>query len=115
MRCQSLSVIATTFRHSSSSSPPPALATGSFGARFPMRTTAFHLPLLRARLTLRLHDDACGAVRERARATNPLHGAGIDPEPLGDLAHPAEVRPAEVRLVEVRPTEVSPGKVRLAE
>jgi hypothetical protein len=48
-----------------------------------MRTTAFHrLPSLGARLTLRLHDDACGAVRERARATNPLHGAGIDPKPL---------------------------------
>src|SRR5262249_55204170 len=45
------------------------------------------LVLLGARLTLWLHDDACGAVRERARATNPLHRAGIDPEPLGDLAH----------------------------
>jgi len=42
---------------------------------------------LGARLTLRLHDDACGAVRERARATNPLHRAGIDPKPLRDLAH----------------------------
>jgi len=30
-------------------------------------------------LSLRLHDDTCGAVRERARATNPLHRAGIDP------------------------------------
>src|SRR6516165_2552677 len=42
---------------------------------------------LGARLTLRLHDDACGAVRESARATNPLHRAGIDPRPLRDLAH----------------------------
>src|SRR5262249_60950224 len=42
---------------------------------------------LGARLTLRLHDDACGAVRERARATNPLHRAGIDPKPLRDLAN----------------------------
>ena len=42
---------------------------------------------LGARLTLRLHDDACGAVRERARATNPLHRTGIDPKPLRDLAH----------------------------
>ena len=37
-----------------------------------------------ARPTLRLHD-ACGAVRERA--TNPLHRAGVDPKPLGDLTH----------------------------
>jgi hypothetical protein len=34
-----------------------------------------------------LRDDACGAVRERARATNPLHGAGIDPKPFRDVAH----------------------------
>jgi hypothetical protein len=42
------------------------------------------LPSLGARLTLPLHDDACGAVRERARAAHPLHRAGIDPKPLRD-------------------------------
>jgi hypothetical protein len=45
------------------------------------------LPSLGARLTLPLHDDACGAVRERARAANPLHRAGIDPKPFGNDAH----------------------------
>jgi len=34
------------------------------------------LLLLGARLTLRLHDDACGAVRERARAPRPFTSAG---------------------------------------
>src|SRR5215468_2287728 len=42
--------------------------------------------------TLPLHDDACGALRESARASNPLHRAGIDPEPFGDLAHPGAPR-----------------------
>src|SRR5262249_47381633 len=43
---------------------------------------------LGARLTLRLHDDACGAVRERARATNPLHRARSTPNRSAILRTP---------------------------
>ncbi len=39
-------------------------------------------------------DDACGAVRERARATDPLHRAGIDPDPLGQGIVASLARPA---------------------
>src|SRR5262249_32623985 len=49
--------------------PPSAAILGAPGERLAAAS-------LGARLTLRLHDDACGGVGERAGATNPLHRAG---------------------------------------
>src|SRR5262249_38954471 len=47
----------------------------------------------------RVAEQGLSSVRERARATNPLHRAGIDPKPLRDLAHASTSTEIDMRPV----------------